>query len=64
MSDFAPAVKAILIANGCEYFRRRKRDYDIWHSPKSGNNFRVDSKILSPHRANDILKKAGLPKRF
>jgi hypothetical protein len=43
---------------------RGRPAFDIWHSPKSGKNFPVDSKILSRHTANAIMKQAGLPKEF
>jgi hypothetical protein len=64
MSDFAPAVKRILRENGCEFVRNGNGDHEMWRSPISGKSFPVDSKILSRHTANAIMKQAGLPKAF
>ena len=64
MGDFAPDVKRILKANGCYWLRSGKGDHEIWYSPISKRNFTVDSKILSRHTANAIMKQAGLEKQF
>lgn len=64
MSDFAGDVRKILSAAGCTFVRRGRGDHDIWFSPISNRNFTVDSKILSRHTANAIMKQAGLPKAF
>jgi hypothetical protein len=64
MSDLAPAVKRILRENGCEFVRKGNGDHEMWKSPISGKSFPVDSKILSRHTANAIMKQAGLPKAF
>lgn len=44
--------------------RHGKGDHDIWYSPITRIRFVVDSKILSRHTANAVLKQAGLPKKF
>lgn len=49
---------------GCRLIRHGKGDHDIWESPISGRRFPVDTKILSRHTANAVLKQAGLPKSF
>jgi len=64
MSDYAPDVKRLLRANGCHFHRHGKGDHEIWYSPITNRYFPVDSKILSRHTANGILKQAGLPKEF
>ncbi|MBX3706824.1 MAG: type II toxin-antitoxin system HicA family toxin [Pseudomonadales bacterium] len=64
MSDFAPELKRMLRAAGCEFVRAGKGDHDIWHSPISDRRFPVDHKIKSRHTANAVLKQAGLPKAF
>lgn len=64
MGDFAPNVKELLRAAGCEFVRHGKGDHDIWFSPITERHFPVDSKIKSRHTANGILKQAGLPKAF
>ena len=64
MADYSPEVKRILRANGCYFRRHGKDDHEIWYSPITNRYFPVDSKILSRHTANGILKQAGLPKEF
>lgn len=64
MSDFTPELKRILREAGCYFVRHGHGDHDIWHSPKSGRNFPVDSKIKSRHTANGVLEQAGLEKVF
>jgi predicted RNA binding protein YcfA (HicA-like mRNA interferase family) len=64
MADYSPAVKQLLRANGYYRIRQGKGDHEIWYSPLSRRHFPVDSKILSRHTANGILKQAGLPKQF
>lgn len=61
---FTEALKRILRENGCTFVRPGKGDHDIWCSPHSPNRFPVDSNIKSRHTANEVLKQAGLPKRF
>lgn len=64
MADYAPAVKKILMDNGCKIERQGMGDHTIWFSPITERRFPVDSKIKSRHTANGILKQAGLPKQF
>ncbi len=64
MADYAPEVKRILQASGCHLERQDKGDHEIWYSPISKRRFPVDSKILSRHTANAVLRQAGLPKAF
>jgi hypothetical protein len=64
VSDYSPQVKKILTANNCKVVRAGKGDHEIWYSPLTNRNFPVDSKILSRHTANAIMKQAGLPKAF
>ncbi|HET9106194.1 MAG TPA: type II toxin-antitoxin system HicA family toxin [Steroidobacteraceae bacterium] len=64
MSDFAPELKRILRAAGCYFVRPGKGDHEIWFSPLSKRHFPVDSKIMSRHTANGVLKQAGLEKAF
>jgi len=64
MADYAPSVKKILSENGCRFERHGKGDHEIWYSHITKIRFPVDSKILSRHTANGILKQAGLPKQF
>jgi predicted RNA binding protein YcfA (HicA-like mRNA interferase family) len=64
MGDFAPELKTLLQEAGCYRVRRGKGDHEIWFSPATERNFVVDSKILSRHTANGVLKQAGLRKHF
>lgn len=64
MADYSPEVKRRLRASGCYFHRQGKGDHEIWYSPITNRYFPVDSKILSRHTANGILKQAGLPKEF
>jgi hypothetical protein len=49
---------------GCTLVRQGKGSHEIWHSPLSGQNFAVAIGIPSRHRANAILRQAGLPRAF
>ncbi|WIM09061.1 type II toxin-antitoxin system HicA family toxin [Enhydrobacter sp.] len=64
MADYNREVVRILRANNWTPVRKGKGDHEIWHSPITNRNFPVDSKILSRHTANAILRQAGLPKAF
>jgi len=64
MGDFAPELRKLLREAGCYRVRHGKGDHDIWFSPATERNFVVDSKILSRHTANGVLKQAGLRKHF
>jgi predicted RNA binding protein YcfA (HicA-like mRNA interferase family) len=64
MADYGPAVREILMANGCWFHRRGRGDHDIWKSPHTNRPFTVDGVIKSRHTANGVLKDAGLPKAF
>jgi len=64
MGDFAPDLRKLLRHAGCFRVRRGKGDHEIWFSPVTERNFVVDSKILSRHTANGVLKQAGLRKHF
>ena len=60
----AQALKRMLLEVGCSKVRQGHGDHEVWSSPISGRHFVVDSKILSRHTANAVLKQAGLPKKF
>jgi predicted RNA binding protein YcfA (HicA-like mRNA interferase family) len=64
VGDFAPDLRRMLRDAGCYRVRRGKGDHDIWFSPLERRNFVIDSKILSRHTANGVLKQAGLKKAF
>jgi predicted RNA binding protein YcfA (HicA-like mRNA interferase family) len=62
--NLQPELVRLLRDAGCFHVRAGKGDHDIWESPLTGHRFPVDSKILSRHTANAVLKQAGLPKAF
>lgn len=61
--DFYAELTAILRQAGCELVRPGKGSHELWHSPISGRRF-VVPRSKSRHTANEVLKQAGLPKRF
>ena len=63
-ASYTPELIRLLKAAGCWLVRPGKGDHGIWESPISGRRFPVDSKILSRHMANTVLKQAGLPRAF
>lgn len=64
MGSFTPKLKEILRNQGCRFERSGRGDHEIWFSPITQRRFPVDSKILSRHTANAVLKQAGLAKAF
>lgn len=64
MPSYEREVRKLLRDAGCTFVRQGKGDHEIWSSPLSKINFTVDGKIKSRHTANEVLKQAGLPKKF
>lgn len=64
MAEYEKKVRDELARNGCYFVRHGKGDHDIWYSPITGINVTVDGKIKSRYTANEIMKQAGLKKRF
>jgi hypothetical protein len=64
MASYTPGVKEILREYGCRFERSGKGDHEIWYSPITQRRFPVDSKILSRHTANAVLRQAGIAKHF
>ena len=64
MTSYTPEVIRMLLANGCHFVRHGKGDHDIWFSPVTQRHFVVDSKILSRHTANAVMKQAGIVHKF
>jgi len=62
--NYTPELVRKFKAAGCSLVRRGKGDHDIWESPINGCRFPVDSKIVSRHTANAVLKQAGLAPAF
>ena len=64
MGDYTRKVKKILSENGFGFVRRGKGDHDIWYNPSTKKSISVDSEIKLRTSANELLKEAGLGKRF
>jgi hypothetical protein len=64
-NSFSADLLLILKEAGCYYHAPAHRgNHDIWFSPITGIYFPFDSKLLSHHTANAILRIAGLPEQF
>ncbi|MGZ8402350.1 MAG: type II toxin-antitoxin system HicA family toxin [Rhodoplanes sp.] len=48
--------------NGRRLVRAGKGSHEIWFSPINNRNFSVPRTTKSRHTANEVLKRAGLPK--
>ena len=64
MQDFTKEVCRRLKAAGWTFLRHGRGDHDIWHDPNTGRSLPVDGKMKPRRTANEILKRAGLPKAF
>ena len=64
MANYTRDLKKLLKEAECYFVRQGNGDHEIWYSPKTNTNFPVDSKIVSRHTANGVLRQAGLPKAF
>ncbi|MGZ8309087.1 MAG: type II toxin-antitoxin system HicA family toxin [Rhodoplanes sp.] len=64
MADFYRQLVEILRGNGCRIVRAGKGSHEIWFSPINNRNFSVPRTTKSRHTANEVLKRAGLPKAF
>ena len=64
MGQLAKETKELLHKAGWTFLRTAKGDHEIWHHPATGRKVSIDHSMKSRHTANEILKKAGLPKAF
>lgn len=64
MATFEKDVRNALLEAKCFLVRQGKGDHEIWESPINGARFVVDGTIKSRHTANEVLKQAGLAKKF
>jgi predicted RNA binding protein YcfA (HicA-like mRNA interferase family) len=64
MANFYRELVAILRANGCHSLRTGKGSHEIWFSPIAKRPVTVPRTTKSRHTANDVLKQAGLEKKF
>ena len=64
MGDYTKKVKKILSENGFRFERHGKGDHDIWYNPSTKKSVAVDGAIKLRTSANELLKDAGIGKRF
>ena len=64
MADFYRELVAILRAHGFELLRSGKGSHEIWFNRQSDRSVTVPRTTKSRHTANDVLKQAGLEKKF
>ncbi len=64
MADFYHDLIQILRENGFEFFRPGKGSHEIWFNPSTKRHVTVPRTTKSRHTANDVLKQAGLQKKF
>ena len=64
MANFYRELVSILRANGFELLRTGKGSHEIWFNPITNQHVTVPRSTKSRHTANDVLKQAGLSKKF
>ncbi|MFH1796437.1 MAG: type II toxin-antitoxin system HicA family toxin [Pseudomonadota bacterium] len=64
MGKLAKDTRKLLSEAGWTFLRHAKGDHEIWTNAATGAKVTVDANMTSRHTANEILKKAGLPKAF
>ncbi len=64
MTDYTREVRRHLSSAGWRFKRYGKGDHERWANPATGEKVTVDAKIRSRATANEILKQAGLGKKF
>lgn len=64
MADFYRDLVAILRANGFQLLRAGKGSHEIWFNSTANISVSVPRTTKSRHTANDVLKQAGLEKKF
>ncbi len=64
MADYYRELIAILRANGFQFSRSGKGSHETWFNPDNKRSVTVPRTTKSRHTANDVLKQAGLEKKF
>jgi predicted RNA binding protein YcfA (HicA-like mRNA interferase family) len=64
MADFYRELVKVLRNNGFQLHRSGKGSHEIWLNPTNGCAVTVPRTTKSRHTANDVLKQAGLEKKF
>jgi len=63
-SGFYAQLRSVLIAHRCILARQGKGSHEVWFSPITQRTFAVAVTVNSRHTANEVLKQAGIDKRF
>jgi predicted RNA binding protein YcfA (HicA-like mRNA interferase family) len=64
MAELYRELVKILRNNGWQLHRSGKGSHEIWVNPTTGRGVTVPRNTKSRHTANDVLKQAGLEKKF
>ncbi len=64
MADLYRELIAVLRANGFHFARSGKGSHEIWLNPTTKRSVTVPRSTKSRHTANEVLKQAGLEKKF
>ena len=64
MANYYRELIAILRANGFELSRAGKGSHEIWFNAQTKRSVTIPRTTKSRHTANDVLKQAGLEKKF
>jgi predicted RNA binding protein YcfA (HicA-like mRNA interferase family) len=64
MADLYRELVAILREYRCTLVRQGKGSHEVWLSPLNGRHVTVPRSTKSRHTVNEILKRAGIPRKF
>ena len=64
VADLYRDLRRMLLEAGRVFVRPGKEDHEIWFTPLADRTFSVDRSIRSRHKANAVLRDAGLKKAF
>ena len=64
MADFYREIVVVLRSNGYQLLRPGKGSHEIWFNPVTRKSVTVPRSTKSRHTANEVLKQAGLGKKF
>jgi predicted RNA binding protein YcfA (HicA-like mRNA interferase family) len=64
MADFYRELVSVLRSNGWQMLRSGKGSHEIWFNPVNKRAVTIPRNTKSRHTANDVLKQAGLDKKF
>jgi predicted RNA binding protein YcfA (HicA-like mRNA interferase family) len=64
MADLYRELVRVLRNNGWQLHRSGKGSHEIWVNSANGRAVTVPRNTKSRHTANDVLKQAGLEKKF